>query len=100
MKTIKPKEVATRLGIRPNQVSILAKDIENANLYRFLKTPLGSYIFLEKEIEILKEYNQTFYFFKKKKQALEMLSYKIESLVEEDKKPKWVKFLENAVYVK
>jgi len=101
MRKIKPKDMADLIGVKPSQVTNLAKDIENANLYRFSKTPFGSFLFYEHEAELLKEYNMTFYFFKKKKIALEMIENRLEMLIKiEEEKPYWVGLLVNAVYVK
>lgn len=94
MKPLKPKDVALLLQIKPYQVTALAKDIEHAGLYRFKKTPIGSFLFKEEEIELLKEYYQTYYFFRKKKVALDMLRMRADLFeTEEEKKPSWVKFL-------
>jgi hypothetical protein len=101
MKLVKPKYMAQKLGIQPSKLTILAKDIENANLYKFPKTPLGSFLFYEKNEEMLKEYQQTLWFFKRKKEALLVLERRMDLFEEEeDNKPDWDKFLGNVVYVK
>jgi len=100
MLLLKPKDMATHLNTPPDKISILAKDIETANIYSFEKTALGSFLFKEKDIEILKEYRDLTYFFQKKKEALAMLDQYIKSKpLEKETKPSWANLLFNAKFV-
>lgn len=101
MSQLKPKDVANKIGITPSKVSVLAQEIEASQLYSFTKTPLGSFLFFEKDIELLKEYSYIRVFFREKNERFQMLKHKIEelSLIEEEK-PDWMKHLKNARFFK
>lgn len=100
MLFLKPKDVAKTLNTSPTKVSMFATDIEQARVYTFTKTALGSFLFQEKDIEILKEYGDLMRFFNRKKEALEMLSQQVKAMpVEQDKRPDWSKYLRNAKFL-
>lgn len=100
MNLLKPKDIAKKLNTPPEKISNFARDIENAQIHVFERTPLGSLLFREKDIEILKEYNDLMYFFRYKNQALEMLNHEIDNLVErKEEKPEWMKMLYNSKFL-
>lgn len=97
--TLKPKDVAERLEIKPYRVSILAQDLENHNCYKFDTTPLGSFLFHEKDVEILKQYMESLIFFKKKKEAIQMLKFQLDSQKTDTSKEEIKKYMKNARFV-
>lgn len=100
MLLLKPKDVAKKLNTPPDKISLLAHDIESACIYTFPKTALGSFLFEEKDVIILKEYHDLIYFFRKKKEALHMLDQQLPFLLEEDElHPKWSKHLYNSKFL-
>lgn len=96
MYQYKPKHLAIILNIPPERVSVLAQQIEQSKLYRFKKTPLGSYIFKQDDIEVISEFFHISLFFNKRKQVNEMLRYKLSSYKQEEERPQWFKHLKNA----
>lgn len=100
MFILKPKDMAERLGITPAQVTILAKDIEKTQTYKFRKTALGSFLFLERDYKIIKEYQQILHFFGKKEIAMEMFENKMSSYESmKETRPDWTRYLRNAKYI-
>lgn len=100
MVLLKPKEIARRINAPPQKISLYAKDIENAHIYTFNKTALGSFLFEEKDIDILKEYGDLLFFFRKKSEALTMLKIEVDNIVEKNEKhPEWTKHMYNANFV-
>lgn len=95
---LKPKDIAKTLNTPPDKISVFAHDIEQARLHTFHRTPLGSYLFQEKDIVILKEYHDLMYFFQRKKDALEMLHAEMKEFVDEqdDETLAWTRYLHNA----
>lgn len=55
----KPKHVASIIGVTPEKISEWANDLERYGVFKFTKTPYGSFLFKESEIKILKEYGYT-----------------------------------------
>lgn len=70
---LKPKDMAERLHLPAYKVSSLANDLEKTGCCRFRKTPLGSFLFMEKDFVVLKQYSDTLYFFKRKRHAIDMI---------------------------
>lgn len=100
MLFLKPKDIAQTLNTPPDKISGLAQDIEQARLYTFHRTPLGSFLFEEKDIAILKEYQDLLFFFQRKKEALEMLEHELSYRFEEgDNVYGWTRYLHNAKYL-
>lgn len=100
MLFLKPKDVAKTLNTSPTRISAFATDIEQARVYSFSKTALGSFLFQEKDIVVLKEYGDLMRFFNRKKEALEMLSQQVKVMpVDQDKRPEWAKYLRNAKFL-
>lgn len=96
MKHLKPKDLAKILDIPPERISKLATEIETLTYYSFDKTPLGSFLFLKKDIPLLKEYIEISYFFGKKRYSIEMLAEKNPSIMEKQIDEKgWMKHLKN-----
>lgn len=81
---LKPKDIAERLHLPAYKVSVLAKDLEKSGYCIFQKTPLGSFLFIEKDYIVLKQYSEMLYFFKRKRHALEMLKQQLPSQEEEE----------------
>lgn len=100
MTYIKPKEMAQRLEIAPERVSVYAKEIENTRRYKFGKTPMGSFLFVQKDEKILREYAQLVQFFEKKSAVLEMIHYKLDQMEPEPQLPAWFKRLKNIKHFK
>lgn len=100
MTYLKPKDMALRLGIEPARVSAYAKEIENTRRYKFGKTPMGSFLFVQNDEKILKEYSQLVGFFEKKSAVMEMIHYKLDQLEPEKKEPDWFKRLKNIRHFK
>lgn len=98
MFLLKPKDVSKTLNIPPAKISKLAQDLEGAQINKFNRTPLGSFLFIEKEILLLKEYHDLLFFFQKKEPALQ---YLIQNTVEEEesKIPDWMQYLPNAKFI-
>lgn len=98
MVFLKPKDVAKTLNAPPDKVSVFAQDIEQARLHTFHRTPLGSYLFEEKDLRILKEYHDLMFFFQRKKEALEMLHQEMAELSDEQEETTlaWTRHLHNA----
>lgn len=101
MTFLKPKDVAKTLNTPPDKVSAFAQDIEEARLYTFHRTPLGSYLFQEQDIRILKEYQDLLVFFQRKKEALQILDQEMQYLFGEqgDEHFDWTRHLYNAKYL-
>lgn len=98
MKYLKPKDVARILETTPIKVSKYAKDIESVGIYRFKKTPIGSFLFQKEEIELIKTYMEMSYFFKNKKEISNVLKMQPELFMKkEEKYPEWTKFLSKEV---
>lgn len=98
---LKPKDMALILDVKPYQITKFAKDIESSNMYKFKKTPLGSYLFKKEEIEMLKEYKDIYIFFKNKKNALKMVKIQGDIFSKEvEGKPEWTKYLSKKVQEK
>lgn len=94
---LKPKDVGMQLNTPPEKISVFAHEIENARLHTFPKTALGSFLFEEKDVEILKEYHDLTFFFRKKKEALHMLHQSLLYAENETQGyPEWTRFLYNA----
>jgi hypothetical protein len=100
MKYYKPKDMAKFLDLPPEKISKLANDIETTSLHKFRKTPMGSYLFIKSDLEVLKEYHQILFFFKNKKQVNKMFEYRMDeiSFDEGETQPTWTKHLKNAVF--
>lgn len=95
-KLMKPKDVARQLNITPRQAAKHANEIEEADLHTFNRTPLGSVLFEENEIEMLRDYDEIKMFFDKKAEAQEIFKEKLMSQEVEPSEPEWFKYLANA----
>lgn len=94
---LKPKDMAEKLHLPAYKVSTLAKDLENAGCCTFRKTPLGSFLFVEKDYFVLKQYADTLYFFKRKRHAIEMLKEQLEK--EEEPPEDVMAYMKNARFI-
>ena len=95
---LKPKDMGEKLRLPATKVSSLAKDLESSGCCVFRKTPLGSFLFEEKDFLVLKHYSDTLYFFKRKRHAIEMLKEQLDQQQEEEKESV-LSTMKNARYV-
>lgn len=96
-KPIKPKEMARFLNISPARLSKYADEIEMVKVYRFNRTPLGSFLFEEDDYEILREYIQIANFFGRKKDTMEMFKQSVGDKYRSRDLPHWMRLMRNAV---
>lgn len=95
-KFIKPKEVAKHLNITPKKASDHAREIEETKIHTFNRTPLGSVLFLEHEIDLIKDYDEIKMFFDRKAEAQKIFKEQMMDKKVEPEEPEWFKMLKNA----
>jgi hypothetical protein len=96
-KPIKPKEMAAYLGISPPRLSCYADEIEMVKVYRFKRTPLGSLIFVEDDIEVLTDYMRVAAFFGRKKETMEMFRMTVGDKYRTVERPEWMRLMPNVI---
>jgi hypothetical protein len=93
----KIKHISEETEIERQHLYECVRDMENYNLMRFKKTPFGSYLIEEEEIEILKEFSYLKKILCSPKQAAEIIKVKQSAEVEE-MNMEWAKGLNFAVW--
>lgn len=97
-KAIKINEMARYLQVDPAKLSQHAEEIEATKVYKFGRTPLGSFLFDEDDYEVLKDYLQVAAFFGRKRETMDMFRQISETKYRIKSRPDWMKHMPNAFF--
>ena len=93
----KIKHISEETNIERQHLYECVRDMENYNLMRFKKTPFGSYLIEEEEIELVKEYSYLKQVLDSPKQAAQIIKDK-QREEKESMDMEWAKGLNFAVW--
>jgi hypothetical protein len=94
----KLKDIADKKGISRQHLYECARDLQSYNVINFKKTPMGSFLIEERQIELVIEYCLMKNIIKSPKQTIEIIKNSRLMEKEEEEDMSWAKDLNYAVW--